>query len=46
MGPNPNQGFDAFNPAVAYNSTDKEYLVVWDGDDNNNKFEIFGQRFK
>jgi hypothetical protein len=45
-GAEPEPGLRAINPAVAYNSTDKECLVVWDGDDNNNKFEIFGQRFK
>ena len=36
-------------PAVAYNSTNNEYLVVWAGDDNtaplvDDEFEIFGQR--
>lgn len=41
--------YDALDPAVAYNSTNNEYLVVWEGDDNiaplvNNEFEIFGQR--
>ena len=41
--------FDAFDPAVAYNPTDGEYLVVWSGDDDllggvSNEFEIFVQR--
>jgi hypothetical protein len=41
--------YDAFDPAVAYNPTQNEYLVVWQGDDNTsplveNEFEIFGQR--
>jgi uncharacterized repeat protein (TIGR01451 family) len=41
--------FDAFAPAVAYNSINNEYLVVWQGDDDtgalvNGEFEIFGQR--
>ncbi|MBI3250187.1 MAG: DUF4215 domain-containing protein [Deltaproteobacteria bacterium] len=41
--------YDALDPAVAYNSANNEYLVVWEGDDNtaplvNNEFEIFGQR--
>jgi len=41
--------FDAFDPAVAYNSQANEYLVVWQGDDNtfplvNGEYEIFGQR--
>ncbi len=36
-------------PAVAYNATDNEYLVVWWGDDNvgglvDDEYEIFGQR--
>ncbi|MEM7033119.1 MAG: DUF11 domain-containing protein, partial [Chloroflexota bacterium] len=40
----------AFNPAVAYNSTDNEYLVVWEADDTDSsgvlegEFEVFGQR--
>ncbi len=41
--------FDATNVAVAYNSTDNEYLVVWSADDNvgglvDGEDEIFGQR--
>ena len=41
--------YDAFDPAVAYNSTDDEYLVVWQGEDNtvplvNGEYEVFGQR--
>ncbi|MFK7936545.1 MAG: hypothetical protein AB8G22_23725, partial [Saprospiraceae bacterium] len=40
--------FDAQNPAVAFNSADNEYLVVWDGDFNSGNAvagedEIFGQ---
>jgi hypothetical protein len=36
-------------PSVAYNSTDNEYMVVWEGDHNtgslaNAEFEIWGQR--
>jgi hypothetical protein len=43
------QRFRAQDVAVAYNSTDDEYLVVWEGDDDalplvNDEFEIFGQR--
>jgi hypothetical protein len=30
-------------PAVAYNSTDSKYLVVWSGDDTLDDFEIYGQ---
>ena len=49
MGPDGNATFDAFDPAVAYNSLDNEYLVVWEADDNtaplvDDEFEIFGQR--
>jgi hypothetical protein len=41
--------FWAWAPAVAYNSTDDEYLVVWYGNDNEGglselEWEIFGQR--
>ncbi|MCF6287137.1 MAG: hypothetical protein L3K26_18415, partial [Candidatus Hydrogenedentes bacterium] len=46
--------FDAFNPKVAYSSTENEYLVVWQGDDDSTNAsdnslvdgerEIFGQR--
>ena len=40
---------DAFNPAIAYNSNDREYLVVWYADHDtaglaNGEFEIFAQR--
>jgi len=35
----------AFNPDVAYNSTDNQYLEVWYGDgDNTFDYEIYGQR--
>jgi hypothetical protein len=49
MGPDGDGAFDAANPAVAYNSTNNEYLVVWEGDDNTSplvdgEIEIFGQR--
>ena len=49
MGPDGQTYFGASSPAVAYNSTDNEYLVVWGGDDDtgglaNNEYEIFGQR--
>jgi len=34
------------DPSIAYNSTDNEFLVVWeeDGFGNDNDFDIFGQR--
>ena len=44
MGPNNDVDHDAVNPAVAYNPIDNEFLVVWSGDDDDNEFEIFGQR--
>jgi hypothetical protein len=49
MGPNGDTNFEAFTPAVAWNSTNNEYLVVWEGNDNiaplaDTEFEIFGQR--
>ncbi len=49
MGPEEDTSYEARNPAVVYNATDDEYLVVWWGDDSsgalvNDEFEIFGQR--
>jgi len=49
MGPDGDPKFDAREPAVVYNSTDNEYLVVWYGDTLRGalvqgEFEIFGQR--
>lgn len=46
MGPDGETIYDAKSPAVAYNSTSDEFLVVWDGDDGapNNELEIYGQR--
>src|SRR5262249_36587928 len=49
MGPDGNANFSALIPAVAYNSTNHEDLVVWRGTDNTaplvaGEFEIFGQR--
>ena len=48
MGPDGSSAYGAFRPAVAYNNTRDEYLVVWYGDDNtaplvDNEYEIFGQ---
>lgn len=48
VGPDGQINYDAFQPAVAYNNINNEYLVVWYGDDNqgslvNDEFEIFGQ---
>jgi hypothetical protein len=48
MGPDGNASFDAGNPAVAYNPSADEYLVVWEGDDDtgtlvDEEVEIFGQ---
>lgn len=45
MGPYTNPDYDALNPAVAYNSTNNQYLVVWSGsDDIVGEYEIWGQR--
>ncbi|MCC7361271.1 MAG: hypothetical protein IT317_17430, partial [Anaerolineales bacterium] len=49
MGPDGSTSYNAFDPAVAYNSQNDEYLVVWWGDDNSgglvdDEYEIFGQR--
>ncbi|MFQ5570044.1 MAG: T9SS type A sorting domain-containing protein [Rhodothermales bacterium] len=44
MGEN-DAAFDALSPAVAYNTTDNEFLVVWAGDNVvDGAFDIFGQR--
>ena len=42
--------FDAKYPAIAFNTANSEYLVVWEGGTNvgllvDGKFEIYGQRF-
>ncbi len=47
VGPNGDTTYDAVTPAVAYNSVNNEYLVVWSGEETglaNGEFEIFGQR--
>ena len=49
MGPNGQPIFDAYSPAIAYNKTNNEFMVVWYGDNNTNghvsgEFEIYGQR--
>lgn len=49
MGPTDDSSYAALNPAVAWNTSDNEYLVLWTGDDDtaplvNNEFEVFGQR--
>jgi hypothetical protein len=45
MGPYTDPDYDALTPAVAYNSTDNQYLVVWSGsDDVVGEYEIWGQR--
>ncbi|MCB0210219.1 MAG: hypothetical protein KDJ52_12855 [Anaerolineae bacterium] len=49
MGPDGDDLFGAIFPAVVYNSTDNEYLVVWHGSDNtgdlvDDELEVFGQR--
>ncbi len=45
MGPDGNASYHASAPAVAWNSTNNEYLVVWHGDDFvDGELEIYGQR--
>ncbi len=48
-GPDGDLTYDAGSVAVAYNSVDNEYLVVWEGDESvaplvDGELEIFGQR--
>ena len=47
QGPIGDFNFFVRDPAVAHNSTDNEYLVVWEGADNNEKYEmdIYGARY-
>lgn len=47
-GPDDDVQFDVFDPRVAWNGTDNQYLVVWNADDDtgalvDQKFEIYGQ---
>lgn len=49
MGPDGNTAYEAAYPAIAYNTTDNQYLVVWYGDTNtgelvDDEFAIWGQR--
>ncbi len=45
MGPDGDINYQANTPSVAYNPTNNEYLVVWDGDNLvDDEFEIWGQR--
>ncbi|MBN2550023.1 MAG: hypothetical protein JXB15_12745 [Anaerolineales bacterium] len=49
MGPDGDPYYDAYSPSVAYNVTENEYLIVWEGDDDtsplvDDESEIFGQR--
>ncbi|WP_372770634.1 lamin tail domain-containing protein, partial [Pseudoalteromonas sp.] len=45
MGPDGNISFAAFNPALAYNKINNEYLLVWEGaDTTSSEYEIYGQR--
>ncbi len=47
MGPEGNPAFDAFTPAVAYNSAEHAYLVVWAGlDEANGPVTLYGQRLE
>ena len=49
MGPNGDDAYSAQDPAVAYNPTSDQYLVAWEGDDDDvplvdDEDEIFVQR--
>lgn len=49
MGGTGNPSFTALSPAIAYNATEHEYLVVWQGDTNtdgqvDDRYQIFAQR--
>ncbi|MEO6000581.1 MAG: T9SS type A sorting domain-containing protein [Chitinophagaceae bacterium] len=49
MGPDANTSYRGLNPSVAYNATNNEYFVVWQGDLNTGSLvqgedEIWGQR--
>ena len=48
MGPAASTLYTGKNPSIAYNVTDNNYIVVWEGDDDtgtliDQEFEIFGQ---
>jgi hypothetical protein len=49
MGPGVDPNYDGLDPAVAFNRSAGEYLVVWEGDDHqygrvDGEFEIWGRR--
>ncbi|MFC1610047.1 hypothetical protein ACFL6C_03760, partial [Myxococcota bacterium] len=44
MGTDGDSTADAYQPAVAYNATDDELLVVWAGRQSATEFSIYGQR--
>lgn len=44
MGGMGNADFDALNPAVAWNPVADAFVVVWEGDDIDDKFEIHAQQ--
>ncbi|MEM9656916.1 MAG: hypothetical protein AAF961_01015, partial [Planctomycetota bacterium] len=44
QGPDGDIEFDAWDSAVAYNSSDNEYLVTWFGHRTAREYEIYGQR--
>ncbi len=50
MGPDNDNTYNAYYPDVAANSSNAEYLIVWQGDDDaaplvDNEVEIYGQRY-
>jgi hypothetical protein len=45
FGPGPNPDYNAYNPAVAYDPYNNQYLVVWQDDEMGaGEFEIWGRR--
>ncbi len=47
IGPDDDPNYDAFDPAITYNSANNQYLVVWEADNlTDNLFDIFGQRLE
>ena len=43
VGPDTNATYQGHDPAVTWNSTENEYLVVWDADETPSEEEIYGQ---
>jgi len=44
VGPDGAPQYDAYDPAIAYNALNNEFLVVWYANDGGSEFEVYGQR--